>query len=133
MNDIYSFYQLISKFQIEIPVIQRDYAQGRKNPKAKDVRKSMVRSMVKSVTEDDSPLFLISSMDGLTITSSFHLTVSSVLPHYSCSTNMSLKNASPAQTAITKRIVFVKISFCVLRMRHANHHGSFASNWFQKM
>lgn len=57
MNDIYSFYQLISKFQIEIPVIQRDYAQGRKNPKAKDVRKSMVRSMVKSVTEDDSPLF----------------------------------------------------------------------------
>lgn len=57
MNDIYSFYQLISKFQIEIPVIQRDYAQGRKNPKAKDVRKSMVRSLVKSVTEDDSPLF----------------------------------------------------------------------------
>lgn len=57
MNDIYSFYQLISKLQIEIPVIQRDYAQGRHNPKAEDVRKSMVRSMVKSVTEDGSPLF----------------------------------------------------------------------------
>lgn len=57
MNDIYSFYQLISKFNIEIPIIQRDYAQGRKNPKAEEVRKSMVRSMVKSVTEDGSPLF----------------------------------------------------------------------------
>ena len=36
MNDIFSFYQLISKYQIEIPIIQRDYAQGRNNPKAED-------------------------------------------------------------------------------------------------
>lgn len=57
MNDIFSFYQLISKYQIEIPIIQRDYAQGRNNPKAEDVRKSMVSSMIKSVTEDESPLF----------------------------------------------------------------------------
>ena len=57
MNDIFSFYQLISKYQIEIPIIQRDYAQGRNNPKAEDVRKSMVSSMIKSVTEDKSPLF----------------------------------------------------------------------------
>ena len=57
MNDIYSFYQLISKYQIEIPIIQRDYAQGRKDPKAKDVRKSMVENLIKSVTENKSPLF----------------------------------------------------------------------------
>lgn len=57
MNDIYSFYQLISKYQIEIPIIQRDYAQGRNNTKAADVRKSLVENMIKAVKEDDKPLF----------------------------------------------------------------------------
>lgn len=52
MNDIYSFYQLISKYQIEIPIIQRDYAQGRNNPQAADVRKSLVGNMIKAVKED---------------------------------------------------------------------------------
>ena len=56
MNDIYSFYQLISKYQIEIPIIQRDYAQGRKNSKAADVRKSLVDNMIKAAKED-KPLF----------------------------------------------------------------------------
>lgn len=56
MNDIYSFYQLISKYQIEIPIIQRDYAQGRNNSKAADVRKSLVDNMIKAVKKDN-PLF----------------------------------------------------------------------------
>lgn len=56
MSDIYSFYQLISKYQIEIPIIQRDYAQGRNNAKAADVRKSLVDNMIKAVKED-KPLF----------------------------------------------------------------------------
>ena len=56
MSDIYSFYQLISKYQIEIPIIQRDYAQGRNNAKAEDVRKFLVANMIKAVKED-KPLF----------------------------------------------------------------------------
>ena len=56
MNDIYSFYQLISKFQIEIPIIQRDYAQGRDNPKAQDIRKSMVTDLIAAV-KDGKKLF----------------------------------------------------------------------------
>lgn len=56
MSDIYSFYQLISKYQIEIPIIQRDYAQGRNNSKADDVRKSLVDNMIKAVKEE-KPLF----------------------------------------------------------------------------
>jgi hypothetical protein len=56
MNDIYSFYQLISKYQIEIPIIQRDYAQGRKDTKATDVRKSIVHNMVCAV-RDGKDLF----------------------------------------------------------------------------
>lgn len=56
MNDIYSFYQLISKYQIEIPIIQRDYAQGRENAKAADVRKSLVPKMIDAV-KNSEPLF----------------------------------------------------------------------------
>lgn len=56
MSDIYSFYQLIIKYQIEIPIIQRDYAQGRNNSKAANVRKSLVENMIKAVKED-KPLF----------------------------------------------------------------------------
>jgi hypothetical protein len=56
MNDVYSFYQLICKYQIEIPIIQRDYAQGRDNAKAADVRKYLVENMIKAVKED-KPLF----------------------------------------------------------------------------
>ena len=57
MSDIYSFYQLISKYQIEIPIIQRDYAQGRNNSKAADVRKSLVDNMIKAVKEEKSLFF----------------------------------------------------------------------------
>ena len=49
MSVIYSFFQLISKCRIEIPIIQRDYAQGRVNSKAKDVRKAIVSDLIKAV------------------------------------------------------------------------------------
>ena len=57
MNDIYSFYQLISKYRIEIPIIQRDYAQGRDNAKAADVRKSLVGKMINTVENENETLF----------------------------------------------------------------------------
>ncbi len=57
MNDIYSFYQLISKYRIEIPIIQRDYAQGRDNVKATDVRKSLVGKMINAVENENETLF----------------------------------------------------------------------------
>lgn len=57
MNDIYSFYKLISEYKIEIPVIQRDYAQGRAESKATDVRKSIVEKILDSVTKGGEKLF----------------------------------------------------------------------------
>ncbi len=56
MNDIYSFYQLISKYRIEIPIIQRDYAQGRNDTKSSDVRKSIVNRLILA-TKDNQQLF----------------------------------------------------------------------------
>ena len=29
-KDIYSFYELVQAYNVKIPIIQRDYAQGRK-------------------------------------------------------------------------------------------------------
>lgn len=52
-----SFYNLINQYQVEIPVIQRDYAQGRDNTKAKDVRKSIVSSMIDSIRSTNKTLF----------------------------------------------------------------------------
>lgn len=54
---VISFYNLIKNYQIEIPVIQRDYAQGRDNTKASDVRRSIVKSMINSI-DTNNKLFL---------------------------------------------------------------------------
>lgn len=53
MNNIFSFYKLINNYKIEIPMIQRDYAQGRNNPKAKDVRKSIVTSVINALNSPE--------------------------------------------------------------------------------
>ena len=43
---IKTFWETIEDFKIEIPVIQRDYAQGRDNPKIKAIRKDLVNDLV---------------------------------------------------------------------------------------
>jgi len=49
----YSFWQLLSQYKIEIPVIQRDYAQGRKDDKAKSIRKEMIEKMLSALSVSD--------------------------------------------------------------------------------
>lgn len=53
-NDLYNFYSLISEYKVEIPVIQRDYAQGRNTPKAKAIRSSMITAMMKALKSDNA-------------------------------------------------------------------------------
>jgi len=57
MNDIFSFYQLISRYKIEIPIIQRDYAQGRAGSKAEDVRKSIVSKLIEAAKGEGEVFF----------------------------------------------------------------------------
>ena len=57
MSDICSFFQLINNYRIEIPMIQRDYAQGRMDSRAQDVRKSIVKNIFDAVKEGGQPLF----------------------------------------------------------------------------
>ncbi len=52
-----SFWQLISKYKIEIPIIQRDYAQGRNDEKTKKIRNGFLDSIIESL-EANKPLEL---------------------------------------------------------------------------
>lgn len=47
----YSFWSLIKEYEIEIPIIQRDYAQGRTDNKSSQIRSSFIKSLISSVLE----------------------------------------------------------------------------------
>jgi len=46
----FSFWQLINRYKIEIPIIQRDYAQGRKDGKAKDIREKIISRIFEALS-----------------------------------------------------------------------------------
>ena len=58
-NNISTFWELISNHRIEIPTIQRDYAQGRDNPKSAEIRSNFI-TQIKGVLAGGSskPLHL---------------------------------------------------------------------------
>ncbi len=54
-----TFWEVISDNQIEIPVIQRDYAQGRKNARVTPIRNKFVSDIINALkSKDDSKLHL---------------------------------------------------------------------------
>ena len=59
-----SFWDVIREYKIEIPVIQRDYAQGRENSKAEDVRQAIVKKMANALREPDSDKLFFDFMYG---------------------------------------------------------------------
>lgn len=59
MNSTISFWQLISQIsKIEIPIIQRDYAQGRKDEKAEKIRKRFLENLISAISGKSKPLEL---------------------------------------------------------------------------
>ena len=57
-DNIYTFNKLIEEYTIEIPVIQRDYAQGRDNPKAEEIRKNFIAEIKKCLSGENKELHL---------------------------------------------------------------------------
>lgn len=47
-----NFWKLINKYDIEIPKIQRDYAQGRNNEKVRNVRKNFINNIYEAIKEE---------------------------------------------------------------------------------
>ena len=58
MKNNYTFWQLIKNHRIEIPVIQRDYAMGRDNIKAQDIRDNFIGQIKKCLSPDENQLHL---------------------------------------------------------------------------
>ena len=52
-ENINTFWNLIEKHRIEIPIIQRDYAQGRNNPQSIEVRSNFVKQ-IKNILNNDT-------------------------------------------------------------------------------
>ena len=50
--------ELLEKYEVEIPIIQRDYAQGRKTQHANMVRANLLKDMKLAVTAQSPPLDL---------------------------------------------------------------------------
>lgn len=53
-----SFWQLISKDKIEIPIIQRDYAQGRNNEKIEKIRNGFLDNIIETLEKENNTLEL---------------------------------------------------------------------------
>lgn len=49
----YTFWKLINEYKIEIPIIQRDYAQGRNVDKIPQIRKDFLRNLYNAVNDED--------------------------------------------------------------------------------
>lgn len=52
----YTFWKLINEFNITIPIIQRDYAQGRKTEKINDIRKKLIDDIFNSFKHENNKL-----------------------------------------------------------------------------
>jgi hypothetical protein len=48
----YTFWNLINELSIEIPIIQRDYAQGRQSEKVNEIRNGFVKSLYEAINEN---------------------------------------------------------------------------------
>lgn len=53
-----SFVELLTKYRIIIPVLQRDYAQGRETGKAPEIRNSLLDAMFQAIKNPSQPLAL---------------------------------------------------------------------------
>ena len=53
MSKAITFWQLIEGNKIEVPVIQRDYAQGREEDKVNAIRKDFVNDLISALEDKD--------------------------------------------------------------------------------
>lgn len=58
MNNTTTFWDLLTQHRIEIPIIQRDYAQGRSNPASKEIRTNFIQQIKEALDKEDGRLHL---------------------------------------------------------------------------
>ena len=50
--NVYSFWDLLNEFKIVIPIIQRDYAQGRNSKKVKPIRDDLLETIYSALIDE---------------------------------------------------------------------------------
>lgn len=58
MKTLNTFWQLVDTYNVIIPIIQRDYAQGRNSEKIKDIRQTFVTSLLEVTNDKDKSISL---------------------------------------------------------------------------
>lgn len=58
MSNTTTFLDLLTQYRIEIPIIQRDYAQGRSNPASKEIRTNFIQQIKESLDNKEGRLHL---------------------------------------------------------------------------
>lgn len=53
MNTTYSFWDLMNNYRVEIPIIQRDYAQGRSDIKSSEIREALLQTIYHALTRNE--------------------------------------------------------------------------------
>lgn len=56
MGTKYTFWKLLSEYKVEIPIIQRDYAQGREDKKVENIRKEFLKNLYDAINDDKKSL-----------------------------------------------------------------------------
>ena len=68
LQEKHTFLGLIENQQIQIPIIQRDYAQGRIDPKVSEIREGFLSALVEALkTSDNSNPLILDFIYGSTI------------------------------------------------------------------
>lgn len=57
-NEYMTLFELLSEYKVEIPIVQRDYAQGREGVHETSVRKSLLQDIKNAISETERPLDL---------------------------------------------------------------------------
>ena len=53
MSSQYTFWRLVEEFKIIVPIIQRDYAQGRKDDlKIEQIRKTFIQHLLEKINQN---------------------------------------------------------------------------------
>lgn len=130
MQQNISFTELISKYTILIPKIQRDYAQGRTDKKTSDIRESFLEEIIKRLDSDSNDQLVLDFIYGSTTENGIfipldgqqRLTTLFLLHWYLCPTN-ELSVLQHISEKLTSKLTYeTRLSskdFCNILVQHS--------------
>lgn len=145
----YSFFELVNQYIIEVPIIQRDYAQGREQENVRYIRQRFVSSLIASVI-DDNPIhlgFIYGKIEGKDKLQKIHLHKEAVekllgtVKQYANQFNISIDTTVSTEEIVLEnslrfipldgqqRLTTLFLLYWYVNMRQGNLHSNWLSNF----